>query len=613
MTAEKNETPPPEQNQQCYRGNNGKNDSTHEDAHNNRGCYGKKDSSNNGKNDSTHEDAIPNGITSDVPPGMPKEEMTPEGEEWRRQLKAHATDPPPKTYPNYAQFCNDPEKQTGFKPARIAQWLAKNEHFRTDQKNGILYYGDEETGVWTQDGETKLAKILAVILDEENRSIHYTNILHALKGLTYCDVEFSQKIAVENGLLDLENLELTPSTLDEMTQHKIDATYNPEADCPNFKEFLKQVVAEEDIPTLQEWSGYLLLPDYRFHKLLWIHGEGRNGKGVWQRTMEAILGEANVSSVGLEELDGNHRFAVRQLYGKLFNPCSEPTTNRVLQTALLKKATGQDTISAECKGKDKRINFRNTAKITVIANKFPKVRDSTTAFRERRLFIKFPNEFVGKDCIINIERNWLEDPLERTGILNWMLEGLQRLLSQGYFTESKSQEETEVAFERASDSISAFIKEMAIFGKNYVTLRSAAYSLYKDYCDVFGLEQENEKKFTQSMKETKGVTQGRIKNERAWKGVTFKEISDDGKIINKCTDCTLRTRFSPSDISEGEIEKKESSTRVRTVQSVRKCGDCLLFHKPGCVYPGSNFDKIPENCNFALDCRSFTQKQEASS
>jgi putative DNA primase/helicase len=435
-----------------------------------------------------------------------------------------------KVYPVYSVFCDDPEEQTGFKPALVAEYLAEHEHFKTDRKNDILYFGDSAKGVWSRDGETVLKEICGKILGRENRVSHYNNILHHLKSITYQDLKFSQKIACENGLLDVETGELTPFTLDEMAFHQIDCVYDKDSECPNFLEFLKQVVNSEDIPTLQEWSGYLLLPDYRFHKLLWIHGLGRNGKGVWQRTMEAVLGEQNVSSIGLEELDGNHRFALERLYGKLFNPCSEPTTNRILQTSLLKKATGQDTIEAEIKGKQKRIKFRNTAKITVLANRFPKVRDESTAFRDRRLFITFPNEFIGKNCIVNLEKVWLEDAVEKSGILNWMLQGLQRLLINNCFSESKSQEETEILFERASDTISAFLKEMAVFGKNYAVLRSYAFDLYKEYCEVFGLDQESDKKFTQRLKETRGITAGKRQGERIWKGVTFKEISEDGEI-----------------------------------------------------------------------------------
>ena len=318
--------------------------------------------------------------------------------------------------------------------------------------------------------------IVSKVLGQENKRCYFNDILHDLKGLTYDKIVFNAKIAVENGLLDVETQVLTAFSEKEMAFHEIPVKYDPAAKCPNWEQFISQVVNPDDLATIQEWSGFLLLPDYRFHKLLWIDGEGRNGKGVWQRTMETILGESNVSSVGLEELDGNHRFALRQLYGSLFNVCSEPSTENILQTALLKKATGQDTIEAEIKGKQTRLKFRNYAKITVIANKFPRVTDRTKAFKERRLFIKFPNEFTGKDQIQNLEQNWLTINNEKSGILNWMLEGLKRLLTQGYFTESRTQNETELEYEKASDSISAFLTEMGIFDKNLVTTQER--SLY---------------------------------------------------------------------------------------------------------------------------------------
>ncbi len=506
-----------------------------------------------------------------------------------------------------------------FKTALVAQYLHDNYHFKIDRATEILYYGDETTKTWKPKGEIYLQEILSRLLGEENTKAIYTNVLHDLKGLTYTNIVFSKKLAVENGLLDVETGELTEPILEEMAYHQIPVKYDPAAECPNWEQFISQVVYPDDLATIQEWSGFLFLPDYRFHKLLWVHGAGRNGKGVWQRTMEAILGESNISSVGLEEFDGTHRFALTQLYGKLFNPCSEPTTNRILQTALLKKATGQDTIEAEIKGKQARIQFRNYSKITVLANKFPKVTDTTTAFKERRLFIKFPNEFTGKDQIQNVEKNWLVINDEKAGILNWMLKGLQRLLSQGYFTESKTQLETEIEFFRASDTISAFLTEMAILDKNRVTTRNEAFEAYKNYCDVLCLDPEPEKKFTQRLKNTPKISVCFVripKQERAWKGLGLKNIDDDGKITQNATLATLATREGvviPRDISE--ISKNEVSINthfpVASVASVarnypnRFCSEeCKNFDRPSCMAP--NWQSLNKKSELPCSCKGYS-------
>ena len=492
-----------------------------------------------------------------------------------------------KAYPNYATFCDDPEEQTGFKPARVSQWLHDNEHFKTDKKTGLLYYGDKTTGVWSEEGEIWLEQILTVILGEHNTRSYFINILHALKGLTYADITFSEKIAVENGLLDLETLQLSPFSLDEMALHKVNVCYNKEVKSEHWLEFLKTVVSSEDAITLQEWSGYLLLLDYRFHKIMWLHGGGRNGKDRWVITMETILGEDNISSIGLEEFDGKHHFSMSQLYHKLLNTCNEPRIDRNLETNILKKATGQNLITAEIKHIQKRLKFRNYAKITVIANRFPKVNDTTTAFKDRRIFITFPNQFTGENCIPNIERNWLDDPIERMGVFNWMLEGLQRLLINGKFTESKTQKETELAFERASDTISAFLNEIAIFDKNLVTTRTEAYEAYKDYCDMYGLENESNKHFTQRLKETPRISVTKVrqpKQERAWKGLGLKTLDND----TEGTDGThLVQEYKLNQFNENQFKTNINSEKsVPTVPPVtgqpKNCGHCVNFRMPNC-------------------------------
>ena len=147
--------------------------------------------------------------------------------------------------------------------------------------------------------------------------------------------------------------------------------------------FLNQVANPEDIPLLQEWFGYCFLPDYRFHKALWIHGEGRNGKGVFDRTIKGLVGLKNVSTVGLEQLDGTQRFILKDLYGKLYNSSSEPLSNKVFQTELFQKITGADVINAEFKNRNEPVEFVNCSKVTIIGNKFPRIRSPTQAFKDR--------------------------------------------------------------------------------------------------------------------------------------------------------------------------------------------------------------------------------------
>jgi hypothetical protein len=114
-----------------------------------------------------------------------------------------------------------------------------------------------------------------------------------------------------------------------------------------------------------------------------------------------------------------------------------------------------------------------------------------------------------------------------------MLEGLQRLLSQGYFSESKTQKETEILFQRASDPISAFQTEMGIYDKNLITTRADALIAYLSYCDAVGVQPDSVKSwksdFTNGMQRlAPKVKDGWVviagKNVRAWKGFGLKTL-----------------------------------------------------------------------------------------
>jgi len=435
----------------------------------------------------------------------------------------------------------------------------------SDLKSGIFYYYDGKS--WIAQAEAYLEQKLATLLAEENTKAIYTNTLHDLKGLTYEDITFSKKIATPNGLLDVETLELTANTPEEMPLFAIPTEYVPNSPYPQWQAWLDDAMPnKEDQMLLQEWSGYVLLSDYRFHKLLFNYGSGRNGKGTWERTITAVIGNDNVSEVALEEFNGFHRFSMCQLYGKLLNLCSEPTTKYTLETSLIKKMTGQDTISMELKGSNKRIDAINTAKITVSANRFPKVEDTTTAFKERRLFLNWEKEYLDNDGsqIQWIERNWIQgEHDERKGILCWMLQGLQRLLSQAHFTQGKTQQETEILFQRASDTIGAFKTEMLIFSKEAVTTRSQTFDAYKEYCDLNGLDAENEKRFTQAIKETAKVTAtttSKPSRLRAWKGFSLKIVDDEE--IDKTQKTLLENVSDVSDVSRTNTGKTSRNQNI---------------------------------------------------
>lgn len=182
--------------------------------------------------------------------------------------------------------------------------------------------------------------------DEDDEGIRHVtrslvaNVTQALEGLCLVPDSIDQPawlgpervgpfIAVANGLLDLERvLRADPDALlvhsaEWFSPICLDYAYEPHAACPLWCAFLNEVMEgdQERIALLQEWCGYLLTVDTSLQKLLYLVGDGANGKTVFLGLLTALLGTENVSHVQLELF--GERFQLSATLGKLANIVNE--------------------------------------------------------------------------------------------------------------------------------------------------------------------------------------------------------------------------------------------------------------------------------------------------
>lgn len=441
--------------------------------------------------------------------------------------------------------------------------------FKTPEDIEEPYY--YEDGIY-KPAEFKIKSLVETWLGPQATTYIVNEILNHVRRGSYVEREeinkFQGIIPVLNGLLDLKTLEIKPYDPNHVFTFKINANYKPDAKCSKFLNCLGETVNKDDMPTLQEYTGYTLLPSMPFHRTLWLIGSGRNGKGTFILTLEAILGLENCAHINITQLNGDRNFSEYQLYGKLINVSSEPTTQRELETPLIKKLSGGDWIDAEVKCKQHRVRFRNAAKFFILGNKYPKVNDNTPAFWERVIIVPFTGVFLeGHGQIQNIERTWLNDPEERSGILNWMIEGLQQLIQNEQFTLSKTQTETITEFKRNSDPIAAWLEDNCVFGPDYYIPRTVSYYNFKEYAEELGADPGSDKKFYARLRQTPKVrdVQTTIKGEtekRFFKGLCLKTEEEkqrqeaEKKRSAQTQLTTLTTETTPSTNSIGTKNNK---------------------------------------------------------
>jgi phage/plasmid-associated DNA primase len=111
----------------------------------------------------------------------------------------------------------------------------------------------------------------------------------------------------QNGLVSrdaaLSGLEATlqPHSLEWFNDVVFPFDFNHAADCPQWLMFLLHILDgdAERIALMQEMFGYVLVPGNWMHKFFLLEGQGANGKSVVLKTLEALLGRENTSSVPL--------------------------------------------------------------------------------------------------------------------------------------------------------------------------------------------------------------------------------------------------------------------------------------------------------------------------
>lgn len=240
-----------------------------------------------------------------------------------------------------------------------------------------------------------------------------------------------------NGVLNLniEDKTLLPHSEKYGFRGVLPYNYDPEADCPLFKAWLSEIMLHDKdlVSILQEFMGYIIRGgEYKYHKALWLGGDGRNGKSTFIDVLKALIGPANYSVISIKALVGD-RFAASDLDGKIANFSEETSPQELSDSGPFKNITGNGDLSAQKKF-GALYTFRNRAKCIMTYNTIPDLKDLSTGMLSRPLIIPFDKIIKEEDQDQNLGRKLLE---ELSGIFNFALEGWERLEAQGGFTMSK--------------------------------------------------------------------------------------------------------------------------------------------------------------------------------
>src|SRR5690554_8059676 len=287
-----------------------------------------------------------------------------------------------------------------------------------------------------------------------------------------------------NGTFEIDGykMKLRKPEKEDFLTYQLPFKYDKSAECPMFDDYLNTVLPDKNNQSiLMEYLGYIFVRNkaLKLEKSLILYGTGANGKSVLFDILNAMLGGSkNVSNFSLQNLTNENGYYRAMLSDKLVNYASE--INGKLEASIFKQLVSGEPVEARLPYGEP-FTLTNYAKLIFNCNELPRDVEQTNAFFRRFLIIPFdvtiPEEEQDKELAQKIIRQ------ELSGVFNWVLEGLKRLLRQKQFTHSDAVDETLENYIKVSNSVILFLEEEG-YQKSpdaYIQLKDL-YNQYKSFC-----------------------------------------------------------------------------------------------------------------------------------
>jgi putative DNA primase/helicase len=287
---------------------------------------------------------------------------------------------------------------------------------------------------------------------------------------------------------------------DNFLRYQLPFTYEIGAKAPMFEKYLDRVLPDKDLQNLlAEYLGYVFIKNLKLEKVLLLYGGGGNGKSVIFEIMNKLFGTENITNYPLDSLVKPENRA--ELEGKLLNYASELKDG--IDSDTFKQLASGEPIFTRQLYKPPFI-MTDYAKLMFNANRLPKDVEHNEAYFRRFIIIPFTETITAEEKDVELHNKIIKNEL--SGVFNWVLLGLNRVILNKAFTVSKISSNFLENYKNESDTVSMFLDEMfyeQTFDENYTTA-SELYGVYKDYSKTFGYSPLNFKNFKMRL-ETKNI------------------------------------------------------------------------------------------------------------
>ncbi|MCR8667894.1 phage/plasmid primase, P4 family [Aestuariibaculum sp. M13] len=418
---------------------------------------------------------------------------------------------------DFRRYCNLSEEKSSLKrkhflvaSVELLLESAKIKGFNLCRKNDNIYLFNSEHWVNLSEGVFKdfLSNVALKMGVDKYDAKH-----HLYKDEMYkqflSDARLKEiKPNIKTTLINLKNgtFEIGPekSFLREFREsdfltYQLPFRYDPQAVAPQFRKFLDEVLPEQELQDiLAEYIGYVFVKNsvLKLEKVLLLFGTGANGKSVLFEILMALLGAQNITNYSLQSLTAENGNSRAMLENKLLNYASE--INGKLESSIFKQLISGEPVEAKLLYKDTQ-TITDYARFIFNCNELPTEIENTNGYFRRFLILPFKVTIPEDKQDKELSKRIIESEL--SGVFNWVLMGLERLLKNKSFTNSTIVQDEIQKYKKESDSVLMFLEEEG-YEKSITFHRPLKdiYTEYKSYCLDGGYKPCSNKTFSKRLK-----------------------------------------------------------------------------------------------------------------
>ena len=286
----------------------------------------------------------------------------------------------------------------------------------------------------------------------------------------------ADRIHLANGTLFLDG-SFTEGKPD-IVRCRLPVAYNPDAPTPTrWLAFLDGLLYPEDIPTLQEYIGYCLIPSNKGQRMMVIKGNGGEGKSQIGVVLSRLFG-CNMKDGSIGKISEN-RFARADLEHTLLCVDDDMRMEALRQTNYVKSiVTAQGQMDLERKGKQSYQGWMYARLLAFSNGDLQALYDRSDGFYRRQLILTTKDKPLSRVDDPDIAEKMAA---EVEGILLWAFEGLQRLVKNGFqFTESDRAKRNRELVKRDNNNVFDFLES-----EGYIRLKADACTSSKELYEVY--------------------------------------------------------------------------------------------------------------------------------